>query len=321
MPYNCPVCNNDDYNEIDGHFFCTECQTQSQELIVQEVSGDTEVNFRCEVKVAEAGTHTLTKKPKVDLGRPWTIYEAYQIIILAQVDGLIEQGASQDLKDVVFTIWANYLSNLGVAFCSKEKLVPDVVTRTRIGRRRELHRGTFSNPLNRRKRPFSERSSKGCHETSHLMGETFYDDDNPVDEINDNIVFLDDSNGANKTQAAKRFAARRSRVAKSPEWMDMNKTIAICYIGLMFTNRNILPIDVVRFVYESKVPFLSVTHLLPPDMVLSARDKALFESSRFDTKTLSAEVSRLLSYMKLEVMPTPDLDVIIPCFVHQLCLP
>lgn len=33
-------------------------------------------------------------------------------------------------------IWANYLSKLGVAFCKKEKVVPDIITKMRVGRLR-----------------------------------------------------------------------------------------------------------------------------------------------------------------------------------------
>lgn len=33
-----------------------------------------------------------------DLGRPWTIYEAYQFIILAQADSFIKLGLPETLK-------------------------------------------------------------------------------------------------------------------------------------------------------------------------------------------------------------------------------
>lgn len=39
-----------------------------------------------------------------DYGRPWSVYEAYQIIIQHQVEALIELGAQESLK-VNFSIF------------------------------------------------------------------------------------------------------------------------------------------------------------------------------------------------------------------------
>lgn len=43
-------------------------------------------------------THHFFIFPEFEKGRPWTLYEAYQIIMQAQVDALILHGADPDLK-------------------------------------------------------------------------------------------------------------------------------------------------------------------------------------------------------------------------------
>ncbi|CAG5127939.1 unnamed protein product [Candidula unifasciata] len=309
MPFNCRVCGNSDFSEIDGLYYCTECQTQSEDLILQEASqNDFTLLGGNEIKLSQARIESSRKKTKPSFGRPWTIYEAYQIIILAQADSLIALGARDDLKDVVFTIWANYLAKLGVAFCKHEKLVPDIVAKTKYGRFRELNRGTLNNPLNRTKRPLKEKRVSKVFFLRYSLS----DREILLQAVRQGDMFL----YFQSPIQGDTFLAIRS-----PEWMNMSKTLAVCYIGLMFTNPNFLPCDIVRFVYESKVPFLSVTHLLPEDMVLSGHDNKLFESIRLDSNALIIETNRLLAYLQLDKMPRPDLTVLVPRFVRELCLP
>ncbi|XP_059152490.1 TATA box-binding protein-associated factor RNA polymerase I subunit B-like [Physella acuta] len=324
MTFTCPVCSSNDYEEENGHYFCTECGTQSQELIVQQVDESSQIHTRYEVRTEKA----TSVKPKSDLGRPWTIYEAYQFIILAQADSFIKLGLPESFKETVFMIWANYLSKLGVAFCKKEKVVPNIITKMRVGRLRELHRGTMDYPLNRHKRPFLETENKPPEGTElGLHDEEFYEDDVPVTKTTDNIVFVNEDDDSDvdvvyvNCKKKQNHESRYAQASHSPEWMNMKKTIAICYIGVMLTRPDILPYDVVRWVYESKVPFLSCTHLLPSDMVLSAGDQALFETGHFDSKVFIKELNKILVYLDLKNLPTPELRFLITRFTRELNLP
>ncbi|KAK3790502.1 hypothetical protein RRG08_060552 [Elysia crispata] len=320
MPFSCPVCDNDEYNEEDGGFFCTECGTQSQEYIVQEASEQLQHDlgtYRHEVSQAR-GTEGR-KKPKESLGRPWTLYEAYQIIILAQADSLITLGASEDLKDVVYTLWANYLSKLGVAFCSKEKIVPDVVEKYKTGRAREILRGTFQKPSNLKVQSVKESIKGKAAERKRKRSEggtgVTQESENPIHPSNS--VFMDIVKTTNKHS----YQIIRQSARKSAQWMDIKKTITLCYLGLMLTNPGILPCDVVRWVYNGQVPFLSTSHLLPSDMVLSNYDYYLFSVERFTTDDLIFEVNKLRVFMDLKNMPSPDLTALASRFISDLYLP
>ncbi|KAH9492464.1 hypothetical protein Btru_029167 [Bulinus truncatus] len=318
MPFDCQTCGSAEYDEDDGLYFCKECGTQSQELIVQEAEYGGEVNICHEVKV---GMKDVSKdrgfKPKASLGRPWTLYEAYQIIIQAQAEALVTLGAKEELKEIIFTVWANYLSKIGVAFTKKEKVVPRIVENMRVGRQRELHRGSFDTIINRRK---VFKKSKVLEKEINGEAEDHIDED-----VITNGIFIkefdSDNEDGSKNSGRDSYALRYSKARRSPEWMNLEKTIALCYIGLLFTHSDILPHEIIRWIYESKIPFLSVTHLLHSDMVLSAGDQALFEVGRFNTNNLVKEVNLLSTYLNLTDLPSPDLKEIVVRFVKAFYLP
>ncbi|XP_055900789.1 TATA box-binding protein-associated factor RNA polymerase I subunit B-like isoform X2 [Biomphalaria glabrata] len=320
MPFDCHVCGNKDYDEQDGLYFCTECGTQSQDLHVQEVDFCADVNAIHQVKSSQNdGATRGTYRPKVDLGRPWTIYEAYQIIIIAQAEALVGLGAKEELKDIIFTIWANYLSLLGVAFCDDERIVPDVVEKFRVGRARELRRGSFDTPLNKKMKKTTILEKDSTKENS-LFDEILESEENTDDSFIKKFDSSDEGESKNKSQ--KKFYRKRYEKAKlSPEWMNLEKTIAICFIGVLHTNPEILLHDIVRWIYESKIPFLSTSHLLPSNMVLSGGDQSLFKVGKFDTKVLLKEVNKLCTYLVLKSLPAPDIKELIMRFVKELYLP
>ncbi|GFO17802.1 TATA-box-binding protein-associated factor RNA polymerase i subunit b-like, partial [Plakobranchus ocellatus] len=227
--------------------------------------------------------------------------------------------------DVVYTLWANYLSKLGIAFCDKESIIPAVVEKYQTGRTRELFRGTLQMPSNIKKQPIHRSNSKKSSKRKRPVTETENDEeevrdvDEPAEELLDPrmAIFLDTMTTSNRNL----YTSARRKVKDSPEWMDIKKTIAFCYIGLMLTNSDILPVDVVRWAYEGKIPFLSTSHLLPEDMVLSNNDSLLFSVEHFTTVSLIHEMKKLRTYLNLTDIPQPDLNAVATRFIGDLCLP
>ncbi|XP_005101761.2 TATA box-binding protein-associated factor RNA polymerase I subunit B [Aplysia californica] len=322
MPFSCGVCGNSEYDEEDGLFFCTECGTQSEELIVKESHNDDGVAGALghEVKVLKSQeTPTTSKKSK--LGRPWTIYEGFQYILIAQAEALINLGADITLQETAFAIWANYLSKLGIAFCKKEKVVPDLVKETKIGRLRELHRGTFDNPLNHQS-PFTLKKGKKIAQQNRAASSVDpctaqgADLEDLVERVEEG--FIDEEEGK-LTDYNTRLRIKKN-TEKSPQWMCMPKTLAICYIGLMISNPRILPCDVIRWVYDGKIPYLSATDVLPEDLVFSQQDANIF-SGDINVCTLLTEVNRLMKYLGIHSLSTNCLQTVIRRFVDELSLP
>lgn len=188
----CEVCGEEEFTELEGHFYCTTCQTQSQDVRVVEQEEEYGQWAGHSNKITEKRGEKPKKKEKEDRGRPWSIYEAYQIIIQHQVEALIKLGAQESLKDVVFKVWVNYLSRQGVAFSDKPRF--DVSKKLR---QREMYPGTTKNPdiknvgMQKKRRKIFGISAKKAEKMQladkmrQAFGkEKFYDGDNPLADDN-----------------------------------------------------------------------------------------------------------------------------------------
>lgn len=318
MPFHCPICSNIDYEEEDGLYFCRECGTQSQEFHVQEVAEETMVG-------TFGGSHQVRsiksqKNPPIEkksiVGRPWTVYEGFQFILLSQADALVELGADISLPQTIFTIWSNYLSKIGVAFCKNEKVIPDVIKETKVGRIRELHRGSFDNPLNIGN--FAKRINRSKQKVKSSDDKCAFDDDNfeDIEDLVEEGIINEEEEHYTQTryQKTKRYAER------SPEYMNMRKTLSLCYIGLMISNPTILPCDLVRWVYEGRIPYLSPSHVIPEDMAFSAEDEKTF-CAEIGTVELLMTTDRLLKFLGLRNLPVNPVELLINRFIEELFLP
>lgn len=111
----CPVCGGSDYYKECGFYFCSECQTQSQEF--REHAHELYSTTRTSTRVKNNNTNT--EREKSDDSNGWTSWEYYNFILKGLVDELIGLGAQKRVKIVVLQLWATYLKKLEVAFTSK----------------------------------------------------------------------------------------------------------------------------------------------------------------------------------------------------------
>lgn len=113
----CTVCGGTDYCVEAGFYYCSECQTQSQD-IREEVFEvwNTEQNEKSQ----SPSSKRKKRKLEPDPDREWTTWEAYNWILKGLVDEVIELGAKPSLKEVVLQLWASYLRKMGIAFTSKK---------------------------------------------------------------------------------------------------------------------------------------------------------------------------------------------------------
>ncbi|XP_076461159.1 TATA box-binding protein-associated factor RNA polymerase I subunit B-like [Babylonia areolata] len=194
----CDVCGEDEYYEEDGYFFCTVCNTQSQSMVVMEFD-DTHLQ-RSSVCLREVQREKRSRegRSEYEAGRPWTRYEAYQLILQAQADALITRGAHHTVKETVLRLYFAYLSKLRVAFVADSKtcLIPKGLEKADFaGWHRELHRGGMENPaVNPKvmKRKVSKHQGGSAAKLKEkeslcaaLEGETFYEGDNPLENNDD----------------------------------------------------------------------------------------------------------------------------------------
>ncbi|XP_014221898.1 uncharacterized protein LOC106649137 [Trichogramma pretiosum] len=122
----CALCNGTNFYKEDGFYFCSQCQTQNDDVREEVFEGLEEANKNIRVrkiKIKEAKT--------VDRDvEGWTSWELYNLVLLGLTDELIETGVDSSIKLTVLQLWTMYLTKLEVAFTSKsKKKVPKIARR------------------------------------------------------------------------------------------------------------------------------------------------------------------------------------------------
>ncbi|XP_036144873.1 TATA box-binding protein-associated factor RNA polymerase I subunit B-like [Monomorium pharaonis] len=121
----CEICGCRDFYKASGYFFCTICQTQSQD-VGEEV--ELELPIENTMRLRKTKIHCAKNDKDEVLG--WTSWELYNFVLIGLTNELIELGASPDIKITVLQLWARYLGKLEVAFIStKKKLRPKLARR------------------------------------------------------------------------------------------------------------------------------------------------------------------------------------------------
>lgn len=121
----CEQCGNVEFTQESGHYYCTQCQTQTQE-IQEHVFED---NFNQDHEDDQQNTtQQETKKSKTSKQRKkqeqnnLTSWECWNIVLKSLVDELIQLGADEKLKPVVKNLWMSYLEKLQVFNFTKDQL-------------------------------------------------------------------------------------------------------------------------------------------------------------------------------------------------------
>lgn len=110
----CHVCGGNEFAVDAGFYYCSECQTQSQEI--------REFVFDEYFAGQKATTRVLKTKPAEQAAKEaavtLTSWQILNYILKGLVDELIELGAKPEVKNVTLQLWAMYLRKLEVAFLS-----------------------------------------------------------------------------------------------------------------------------------------------------------------------------------------------------------
>ena len=91
-----PVCHNCDSEEFvvhDGLFFCAICQSQSQEVVEEEID-----KFSSKAHAVEQIRSAPKMKKVVDEGKPWHIVEAFQVSHWMDINFLVVWWCGTVLK-------------------------------------------------------------------------------------------------------------------------------------------------------------------------------------------------------------------------------
>lgn len=329
----CTVCGETDFEELDGLFFCTTCNTQSQDVRVMVAEDEALENFQWSSIIREPTAPKEKPKKVRDEGRPWSLYEAYQIIIRHQIEALIKLGAHEDLREVVFQLWANYLSRLGIAFsCTKDAEL------TKYERQREMFPGTTEKPkiknvLGRRSRLRSQgMSAKKARQQMErdqtkvaLQNEEFYEGDNPLQAESqaEEDREKEEWDSSEEDEEEERWGRYRKKLRyDTVKRIRMVSTLGICFLGLMYTNPITTATDLLRWVQSGRIPYLDVSKIVPDDMKFHMNDWKYFGQGQMPShEQLRFAVGSIGHFLGLTNLPEFPLDELIHKYIIQLDLP
>ncbi|CAG2107151.1 unnamed protein product [Medioppia subpectinata] len=124
------LCGSTDFDEENGVFYCTICQTQTQGFTQEsaEVFIDRTKVFAKEIK-SKKKRKTKDRKTSV----LWTTTEAFNIILRKQMNGVFELNASHmdwsAFKKCATILWFSYLRKCGLGFTGEETADAETISR------------------------------------------------------------------------------------------------------------------------------------------------------------------------------------------------
>ncbi|XP_014667747.1 PREDICTED: uncharacterized protein LOC106809254 [Priapulus caudatus] len=118
----CDVCGEREFQCVDGHYYCTLCHTQSQDLreeVREEIADrDEPIPFTLKAVSVAREPRARVSRSRRSVGRLRSLsrYEAFTIVLREQTKCLLAAGAPPALRELVFQLWAAYLCRRGIAF-------------------------------------------------------------------------------------------------------------------------------------------------------------------------------------------------------------
>ncbi|XP_064460830.1 TATA box-binding protein-associated factor RNA polymerase I subunit B-like [Ornithodoros turicata] len=261
----CVTCGGGNFEEIAGHFYCAECNTQSQELRVEEL----EENFSDQPSFGH-GTHTPKKRGRgVDDVKREEVFshEIFSDVLLAQLDVLEKLGASPLLREVVRTLWLTFLHRCELAFLSQN---PDEDIAPRLGatnHQRDLLLSLKREPrenircalraLGIRTRVFQPKGRRS------RTADVDYDEDNPPDEADEvpeeAKPKLYSDGAAEFLSWAKKHGVKTNKaqmnVLLRDAFLDLRKLLAFLHLGCLVAQEPILLGDLLFWAAQGHLPY------------------------------------------------------------------
>ncbi|XP_071949071.1 TATA box-binding protein-associated factor RNA polymerase I subunit B-like [Antedon mediterranea] len=335
----CHVCDAvDDFDDEGGLYYCNVCSTQSQSMQVleQEVTYSNITSGRSlAVKVAA--------KPRKDLlveltkSKPWWSYEAFQIILQAQIETLIAMGVSHHLSEVVKTIWFKFLQKSGVAFCTTstetmsmyrkiaEKRELEVREREKAKRKR-LEQAKQKKQLERDSLEKVEGMDSGLDTDENINSNVADNSDAISMKSNSSVRSARSTASSRKSGCSDRHISMARKINKEPHIRILSLRHLVCflYIGLRYLKEPIIMNDLVRWIQIGKLPFYGTDDLLPNYIVASmgASEQRKFKCREIPGLPNFEKLWRsLTTYLLIENLPPPGLSLLVSRFVVDLNLP
>lgn len=261
----------------EGRFYCRSCHNVIERT--RDVV-DTTVLLTSANRVSSLSKGSRNKQ---EGGKQWMVCDALQFILIQQAEALLKLGVCVQFKDdVLCQFWRLYLQKTRQAYTNN----PIRSAQVRTGDS-DLDRGPESSV-----KSVSDIDGDGvgsasgnCSPTSTLSGSA------------DALSFLN--------------PGQRRAVCIMP------KTLALCYLALLWAREAITLADLLRLVNEGHVPYMKAHESLPDEMRLYGKDATFFKTECIPSyATLHREAHALAYFLELPIFPTITRD----CLLHPSLL-
>lgn len=354
----CASCGGEDFDEVSGLYYCSECNTQSQDVRVEQMDDEGAAPpahvGRASPRQSrkEMGDTTQEKK------RYYQTNELFNMILVRQVDALVSLGASPGLRGVVCRLWMDYLVRLeAVSRVEDDERTPRIGAVNRwsdlrtveelVGasekserKRKKLQKALFGSGVRTRLTPRSSRCRKQLKNRCAVSRARNLDSDfedvfeEEVATATEGEEVSDDDFEDFRSTAAKEYLERvvsrgvnyhDKKVGRDTEVtvVTLQRLLCIIYLGVLITGEPILLTDILRWARDGHLPYLHVMKLLPEDAKLWGQQWRTFVRLSMPTiDELAAQAAHLAHFLGVRSeLRQPPLLPIVMRLVADLNLP
>ncbi|XP_036026916.1 TATA box-binding protein-associated factor RNA polymerase I subunit B isoform X2 [Onychomys torridus] len=283
----------------EGKYYCTSCHTvtdRSEEVVSTAVIPNTKIN---------SISKGLRKRRKHEKGWDWYVCEGFQCILYHQAEALKTLGVGPELKnEVLHSFWKRYLQKSKQAYCEnpvrtrgkKAKVLEDSLQCSDWASELELPSDTTC-PLE------SGAEFQSDPEIPKPFPVTKASPKSAADVCSGSVDGVDYSDWKEKG------------ILK----MTVPRTLALCYLSLLWQRETITLSDLLRFVEEDRIPYINAFQVFPEEMRVYGRDKGIFAVESWpDYGDIYKNMIEVAIFLDLPRFP----DITEDCYLHPniLCM-
>lgn len=354
----CASCGGEDFEEVSGLFYCSECNTQSQEVRVEQVDDEGAAPPPHVGRASPRQSRKETGDKPQESKRHYQTNELFNIILVRQVDALVSLGASPELRGVVCRLWMDYLVKLeAVSRVEGDERTPRIGAANRWSdlrtveellatsesnerKRKKLQKALFGSGVRTRLTPRSSRRRKQLRNRC-VVARARNLDSECEDVLEEEAAAATEGEQASddewedfRSTAAKEyldlvsgrgFNVHDKKVGRETEVtvVTLQRLLCVLYLGVLITGDPILLTDILRWARDGHLPYLHVMKLLPEDAKLWGQQWRTFVRLAMPTiDELVAQAAHLAHFLGVRnELKQPPLLPIVMRLVADLNLP
>ncbi|XP_053469894.1 TATA box-binding protein-associated factor RNA polymerase I subunit B isoform X1 [Ictalurus furcatus] len=268
-----------------GQFFCKNCHNVIERMKEVEDMSRFTVNSRI-----SSLSSSKRKREVKGRAREWMICEGFQLILKLQAEALVDLGVCPQLKaDVLWIFWKRYMQKTRQAY-----------TRNPVN----ILRGSVDQTSDTEVESSVAFSDASCYsETGSMMGASSvsgYSSDGRSSVCSGSVD-------------AECYFGQKDR----KNLMTMPRTLAFCYLALLWVREAITLADLLRLVSKGHIPYVNAHALFPEDMKFFGKDAMIFRVESIPSySNVHRDAVSLAALIELPAFPpvTPD------CLLHPALL-